>query len=633
MKVINVILTDPGETTAFAGEELVRCLEMLGYDAQLSLETGGPSIAVGLGLGRDGLPRVEDARRDDAILIEVAGMAGVITGTNARSVLIAVYRFAHELGIWFVHPGADGTLVRSNGRTAVSVCERASYRHRGFCIEGAVSFENVLDFVDWLPKNGFNTYFTQFLIPYEFFKTWYAHANNPMLIGMDEVPGPEEVERFTYETLARELAKRGIVFQAAGHGWTTNAIGITGLGWDVTEQPVAEDKRPWLAQIDGKRAFFHGRPLNTNLCYSNPAVREAVTDEALRFALSHPQVEELHFWLADDSDNTCECEGCRQDVPAAFYLDMLNLLDEKMTRAGLGTRIVLLAYLDLLWPPQTGALKRPERFIFMFAPITRSYSKPLPCDAAEGPLPPFWRNRLQLPRRVEDNISFLRAWQRVVPCDSFIYEYHYMWDQFKDISDYANARILWQDIRGLKALGLNGFISCQQTRVFFPCGFGMYVMGRTLWDREVDFESLSEAFFGALFGGKAGAIVGRLRAVSEGMRPQCLRGEAPVAGEANALAYRQLCRRSVQEAGEYVRRLKSATGFEAEMWSRMALWAQLCAHYAYYLEACALSDEAEKALRLESLKNAMRAQECAHQEAFDVYWFCKTLDTQIVKQL
>ena len=490
MEAIHVILTDPGETSAFAGEELVRCLHLLGYDAQVAAKARKPFIAVGLGIGQDGLPQVEDAERDDAILISITDMTGLITGTNARSVLIAVYRFAHELGIWFVHPGADGTLVRSTGRTDVSVCERASYRHRGFCIEGAVSFENVLDFVDWMPKNGFNTYFTQFLIPYEFFKTWYAHTNNPMLEGLDEVPSPAEVERFTYGTLARELAKRGLIFQAAGHGWTTNAIGITGLGWDVCAQPVEADKRGWIAQIDGRRAFFHGRPLNTNLCYSNPSVREAITEEVLNFACAHPQVEELHFWLADDSNNTCECEDCQRDVPAAFYLDMLNLLDEKLTRAGIKTRIVLLAYLDLLWPPQTGELNHPERFIFMFAPITRSYSKPLPSDTAARPLPPFERNRLQLPARVEDNISFLRAWQRIVPGDSFIYEYHYMWDQFKDVSDYTNARILWQDIRELKALGLNGLIACQQTRVFFPCGFGMYVMGRTLWDREARFETM-----------------------------------------------------------------------------------------------------------------------------------------------
>lgn len=615
-------------TIAYACEELVR------HWAMLDGAWPGPEpiIRVGLDIAPDKLVKVDDPSLDDAILIDMEEGEGFVTGSNPRSVLLAVYRLLHELGFRFIKPGAHGTIVRYNGKTSVHVCEAASYRHRGFCIEGAVSYENVLDIIEWLPKNGFNTYFTQFLVPYEFFKTWYAHDNNPLLSGLQPIPSVEEVERFTYGELCDALKRRDMLFHAAGHGWTTNAIGITGLGWDEAREPE-EKYTHWLAQIDGKRALFQSRPLNTNLCYSNPDVREALTDEIILFLRTHPQVDVVHFWLADDSNNTCECEACSQDVPAAFYLDMLNLLDEKLTRERMQTKIVFLAYLDLLWPPKTGALNNPDRFLFMFAPITRSYSAPLPVEAAESPLSPFERNRLTMPENVEENIAYLRAWQRLAPCDSFIFEYHYMWDQFKDVSDYRNARILWEDVRNLKRLGLNGYISCQQTRAFLPCGFGMHVLGRTLWNRDICFEEMADEYFDLLFGAHAPRIRQMLDNAAELIRAECLRGEKSIIGEENASGYRRLRMQSLMNSRWCKDGAKARQGAQAQLWQCLAYWCELCASYAYYLEACALTDEEAKAQRLASFKQFLCLHELEHQEELDVYWFIKTLDRTIVPLL
>lgn len=610
----------------FACEELKRHWDMLGDlwpCADLTLQVGG---------GSDALPPVESAELDDAVLIAVDRDQGVITGSNPRSVLIAAYRFLHELGFWFVKPGRHGTLLRYNGRTTVNVCERAAYRHRGFCIEGAVSFENILQFVDWMPKNGYNTYFTQFLVPYEFFKTWYAHDNNPLLAGIEPVPSVQEVERFTYGTLNDELKKRGIVFQAAGHGWTTNAIGIPGLGWDKAPEPDARYTH-WLAQIDGKRALFHSRPLNTQLCYSQPEVRERLTDEVLDFLHKYPQVDVIHFWLADESNNSCQCDACREEVPSAFYIQMLNLLDEKLSREGLSTKIVLLAYLDLLWPPQSERLRHPDRFLFMFAPITRSYSRPLPTDTSEAALPPFERGRLQMPQSVRQNIAFLKAWQRVAPCDSFIYEYHYMWDLFKDVSDLENARILWQDVKNLKELGLNGYISCQQTRAFFPAGFGMYVLGQTLWNRELAFEDLTDEYFHALFDQNAPYVLSLLNNAAHSMHPTCIRGEESIVNERYAADYQRLRMDCLTAGRRCMQEALSLEGTASRLWMSLSYWCRLCAGYAYYLQACAEGDAARSAERLAALKSFLCVNESAHQEDVDVFWFVKTLDHTIVPAL
>ena len=57
----------------------------------------------------------------------------------------------------------------------------AHYYHRGICIEGANSLENVLNFIEWMPKMGFNSFFIQFKKPDTFFERWYHHIFNPIL--------------------------------------------------------------------------------------------------------------------------------------------------------------------------------------------------------------------------------------------------------------------------------------------------------------------------------------------------------------------------------------------------------------------------------------------------------------------
>ena len=123
---------------------------------------------------------------DDAILIDIENGKGVIAGSNARSVLIGVYRYLRELGFVFVRPGADGEKYPTCfSEKRVKVCECASSRHRGVCIEGSVFYESMEDMIDWLPKVGMNCYYVQFFVPSIFYRRWYEHEGygikNPYL--------------------------------------------------------------------------------------------------------------------------------------------------------------------------------------------------------------------------------------------------------------------------------------------------------------------------------------------------------------------------------------------------------------------------------------------------------------------
>ena len=77
--------------------------------------------AVWLGLFSD-FPEVEadgDGADADAYLVRVGADGGIVAGTNARSVLLGVYRYLTELGFRWVRPGADGEFVPAQAQVDV----------------------------------------------------------------------------------------------------------------------------------------------------------------------------------------------------------------------------------------------------------------------------------------------------------------------------------------------------------------------------------------------------------------------------------------------------------------------------------------------------------------------------------
>ena len=140
-------------TVLFAAQELRKYLSQCA-DAEFAIfETtaascGANTYCLGVGLN-DALPKVENASLDDAILIDVHAYAGLITATNPRALLIAVYRYLRELGFCFIRPGENGeTAPERFVPKTINVNEKASYRHRAVCIEGSVSYAHVEAMID-----------------------------------------------------------------------------------------------------------------------------------------------------------------------------------------------------------------------------------------------------------------------------------------------------------------------------------------------------------------------------------------------------------------------------------------------------------------------------------------------------
>lgn len=503
---ITVVKKVKNPVVDFAANELVRYLNLSGLKQKLEIV----------------LDLCEMRGVNDCIQIKPCKHGYLICGSNPFSVLFGVYRFLQELGFKWIRPGKRGEIIPQlkNVKKNITLSEKASYKYRTICIEGAASSQHVIDIIDWAAKNGMNGYFIQFDYGTHFFRRWYEHDDNPY---MEKEKLDEEKVKNIVTKIIKEIKKRGMRFERMGHGWTCRALGIKGEGWDPAVdamESVPEDKRNWIAMIDGKRQFYRNVPLNTNLCYSNPDVRNAICDAIVDYIQQHPEVDAVHFWLADGSNNNCECEQCQKKRVSDYYVMILNQIDEKLTEKNISTKIVFLIYVDLLWPPESEKIKNQDRFIIMFAPITRSYLQSFADAKVEQGIKPYIKNKLEFPKSAGDNVLYLKKWQEMFKGDGVDFDYHLIWACYYDLNHFTLARVLYRDIVYLKNMNLCGFISCQNQRASFPTNFLMDVMAKTLWNRKISFKKIVDDSFSNAFGKKdAEKVVSFLRKMSDLSKP------------------------------------------------------------------------------------------------------------------
>ncbi len=584
----------PNDTLRFAGEELCSYLgRMLPAEHACAIQLN-----------------VFPAPGNDRFSVDLSPHRGTITGNSSRAVLLGVYDALRRLGCRFLAPGRENELVPSLASDGLRLRYEttAAYFHRGVCIEGADSRENILDFIDWLPKLGFNAFFLQFRTPYAFLARWYRHLNNPLL--PPQTLGPELVQAVTAQA-QEELARRGLMLHKVGHGWTGAVLGYETDSWDAEARPLPEDKRPLAAQVDGTRGLFGGVPANTNLCLSNARARERFASLVVDYARDDPAVDYLHVWLADCFNNVCECPACRESTISDQYVALLNDIDRRLTAEGLDTKLVFLLYQELLWPPIRERLEHPERFVLMFAPISRTFARAY--DAAHvPPIPPYVRNRITLPGDLGENLAFLRGWQGIFGGDSFVYDYPLGRAHYGDLGYIHIARVICLDIRRLRELGLNGYISCQELRAGSPNFLPNYVMGRALLDGDADFDALVREYFQAAYGQDAPLALAYLEKLSHLQLCDYVNGKGPRTDADAAKKAEQAARLCQQLAAD-------AEGRSGPFWTALGRHAAYGQRLARALQLLAQGDESGAHAAWEEMARYIRHSESAFQPWLDVY--------------
>ncbi len=579
------------ETVKFAATELRRLLRQMDSSKLIDIrvyDKCDTSLTDIIWVGLDG--SCEENKLDDAIYIDVKNGDGIITGANERSVLMGVYRFMYELGCRFLRPGKAGEKIPEKAISAdmltVFVDEKPSYRHRGICIEGGNAFEHIYNMIDWLPKVGMNGYFMQFQIPSAFFRNFYQ-IENPYF-PRKSIDTPEIAH--IWPSLEEEIILRGLNYHAVGHGWANESLGIHATGWHSYKEPVRDEVRNCLAEVNGVRDFWYRFPIMTNLCYSKDHVRNGVTDTIIDYCKKHPKVNYLHFWLSDASCNNCECPGCRDTRPADFYAMMINELDEKLTAAGLDTKIVCIIYLDMFWAPIKTKIKNPDRLVLMFAPITRTYSttyNELDLDK-DIELAPYVLNKVELPTSLEENVAYLKSWQTGhFSSDEFLFDYHLMWDHYNDPGYYECARTVHTDMANLDKIEMNGMVSCQLQRVTFPTGLPLYSMAKALWNKNSKFEDIAKEYFTAAFGEDAEVVEAYLSTLSKLFCPKFMRNESSLTNEEMAASVREAKRTVIEFNADHIKAKKDIS----IDWKLLDYHADICIMYADMLLAGLGGDE------------------------------------------
>lgn len=479
------------QVISFAQQELEKYLAKLNTQAQIAL-----GLFADFGVEME----LKDPYRDDAYIICVKDKKGFIAGSNERSVLLGVYRLLEQWGITWVRPGPNGThYPKVCLAPDVEIREAAHKRHRVMCIEGAVSIENVLDMIEWIPKVGFNGYYIQFTRGHEFFERWYTHQLSTV---KEPLPYTEQQSEIFVAQMTAEIKKRGLLLHRMGHGWTCTAFGVTDNGWhEYKYEDIPQEYHDICALVNGERKCWNNRPLETQLCYSNPYVHNKIVNEVLKYAEEHPETDVIYFWLGDWWNNTCECEECMKvDRYSAHYINMVNSIGDKLEEKGLKTQIVFSIGTNRAWPPLQTEIRHPDNMLMMFAPITRTYGESFPDHFRKTTIPEYVHNGYTHPYSVDDNLAYLYTWKQVYHGDAVDFDYHLMWDHILDAGQETIARVAHEDIKNFDNLGLNGFISCQLQRNAFPSSIVMTSMAKTLWNHNTDFEKMRRDLYAATFG-------------------------------------------------------------------------------------------------------------------------------------
>ena len=504
-------------TVDFAAEELKKYLRMMmpeGGDVRISY---APDANDGfrLGLMSDfGLDTsdVKDPAVNDIIYIDTDERGGIIAGANYASVLLSVYEYFRQMGCRWLFPGIDGEYIPIKDITPVKHRFVPSCQCRAFCWESGVSHGCTLDMIDFVPKVGMSSFMLEHNDEPWYHEHYYHHVMN------EENRAPEKITKAQVTQWKRaaetEIAKRSLQFHNIGHGFTIAPF----------MENTPENKK-FYAEIDGARELYGGTPVYTNICMSNPEARRRAVEYIVEFTSRHSNTDYMHVWLADSSNNHCECEGCRRMRPSDFYMILMNELDDALTAAGIDKKVVVAVYSDTLWAPTEIKLNHPDRFLLMFAPIARSYTQSIGAPDPTVQTAPYMRNKLEQPRNFEDNFAYLNEWKAFIGSEVVVFEYHFWRHMALDPSGIFLAKRINEDVRVYKDRGLNGIIEDGSMRCFFPTGFAFYTYARTLYDTSLTIEELAEEYFECAFGEEWKSFYSYLERVGECFDFAYLEGE------------------------------------------------------------------------------------------------------------
>ncbi len=532
---MKILYLQENVTLRYAAEELAKYWEMMvGEKPSVSYAETSEADSISIGLLSD-LGRPEDEVKDpvleDLIDLSVEKGRGFIAGSNPRSALMGVYRFLRAAGCRFIRPGKDGEFIPKADLAAFSFTyhKKADHIFRGECSEGAISYEHMRDTVYWMPKVGLNMFMIEGLVPYYYMHKWYAHVSNLRLHREGTVTDYDFLEG-EIDKLEKDMVKLGLQFHNIGHGWMFEPLGVH-MGSPKAEAAALQEKdKIYLAEVKGVRDRYGNDTFYTHFCYSNPEARRLLVSFWVDYLKKKPYVNFPHIWLADATNNQCECAECQKREPSDWYVILLNEIDEALTKEGIDSRLVFILYTDTLRPPVTEKLNHPERFILLSA-CSIDYNKGYEKTEFEGEIPPYVRNEYVGPKPPLANL-WRRQWKegfgvRIPAC---VYEYRFYTAHFNDLGHMKLAKDVYRDMHRMEMMGFDGNMSDQTPRAFFPTALPMSILAETLFDLDTDYDTFADDHLAHTYGEDVAAAREYLESVTEIIDPFTMNASYKAAG-------------------------------------------------------------------------------------------------------
>ena len=115
------------------------------------------------------------------------------------------------------------------------------------------------------------------------------------------------------------------------------------------------------------------RTAHGNLCFSNPAARKIICDNAVQLAKRlYRNGDEYYFWLDDASKLTCHCPVCREHNFAYHQLVLMNEICTALRKENPRAKVSNLAYFDGVALPN-GDIRPVDGVFLEYAPYERYF--------------------------------------------------------------------------------------------------------------------------------------------------------------------------------------------------------------------------------------------------------------------